>query len=318
MTISKRSLTLFTLFVGGCSQIIGLSDYDVDPQLGGSAAAAGGEGGDGGTPAAGGTKPTAGTATIEAGAPAGGQPPVGQAGQPPLEQGGQPPLGQAGEPGGGQAGQGAGGEPAVVMPCDSAACCTKAGGVARGEELLKDGGFELGNGVDTPWTEEFTKDGADYVDEAITNDTSLGFKPKAGAYYVYLSGIQGERATVYSEDLNIPADAGWLVVSGYRYFQIDKADATNADFSLIAFYDLDGNPLEIPFYWAYSEADGFGSTNGVWKVFSKSWDAAPHQGQVRYLGLRGESDKIPASGSPKASSYLFDDVSLKVFRCYSK
>jgi hypothetical protein len=141
-----------------------------------------------------------------------------------------------------------------------------------------------------------------------------------------LTGIAGERTTLYSEDLEIPADAGWLVVSGYRWFQIDVQDDVNADFGLVAFYSYTNeNPEELPFYWSKpsNSSDGWGDTPS-WTRFSYSWDAAPHQGLVRYLGLRGESDLYPEDPDPTddepgdASSYLFDDVSLKAFRCYEE
>lgn len=317
MRSSSRNITLCAVVaLGGCSQIIGLSDYEVEPNLGASAGETATEGGQGdqggtaGTPAKGGDTGDAGNDSSPGGQPGGGKGGTGQGGSPATG-------GSAGNAGVGQAGDlGAGGEPSVVLPCTTAACCAQMGGTAKSYEMLQDGGFELGPTDGMPWFEAFTKDGMDYVDEAITSDTSLGFKPKAGAYYAYLSGIPGERASLYSEDLVVPADAGWFVLSGYRYFQIDKADATNADFALIAFYNLDNDPLEIPLYWAYDDPAGFGETNGVWKSFTATWEATDHAGQTRYLGVRGESDTYPATGTPKASSYLFDELSLKLFRCY--
>lgn len=300
----------------GCSQVLGLGDYEIDPKLD-AKTTGGGEGGAGdgtaGSQSASGKSgnPTTGGTKSDAGAPN-----PGSAGEPSLP-GSAGAGGAEPNPGGGDAGSGP--DPgSTLVPCDSVDCCASEGGHPVGVELLKDGGFELGTPSDnSPWVEDFTKDGDAYSDEAITNDLTLGFSPKSGSYYVYLSGIPGEQASVYSEDLKIPADAGWLTVSGYRYFQIDKQDATNTDFAGIGFYDPeDDQNYYVPFYWTGTSDDGWGATNAMWKSFSASWDAAPHAGKTRYLGLRGSSDHYPDSGNTKSSSYLFDQVSLKVFRCY--
>jgi hypothetical protein len=299
--MASRSLRRFLLVcstltaVAGCSQIVGISDYEIDPKLDGAAI---GEGGSGNT-AAGGTK-------NDAGSPNGGQ-------------GGAPDPGSAGSPMAGEAGT-AGAAPRAVLPCDSADCCTELGGTPEGVELLNDGGFELGPVGDgeSPWTQLSTNDL-----EIITNDPEYKFDPKSGEYYAYLSGLAGERSTLYSETITVPNDAGWLVVSGYRLFQIDLEDAINEDFCGVGFYEVPpAMALEIPFYWSSTanSTDGWGDTP-TWKRFEASWDAAPHQGMKRRIGLVGESDEYPAEADVTAddltsSSYLFDDVSLKSFRCY--
>jgi hypothetical protein len=282
--------------VAGCSQIVGISDYEIDPKLDG---ALGGEAGTGNTGAGG--------AQNDAGSPNGGQPP---------SEGGTPDPGSAGSAAAGEAGA----APATVLPCDSADCCTALGGTPVGVELLKDGSFELGpvGDGDSPWT-QLSTNGV----EIITSDPDYGFDPKSGSYYAYLSGIAGERSTLYTETITVPSDAGWLVVSGYRLFQIDVEDDPNEDFCGVGFYEVPpAMALEIPFYWSSSanSTDGWGDTPS-WKRFEASWDAAPHQGAKRRLGLVGESDEYPAKADVAtddltASSYLFDDVSLKAFRCY--
>ena len=297
-------------FIGGCTQILGISDYEVDPKLDGSGTSVGGEGGSPDTGTAG-TKPSAGTKN-DGGSPNGGQAP---------SDGGAPEPGVGGSSIMGDAGAGGAAPLGTLVTCDSADCCAQLGGTAVGVEMLKDGGFELGT-VEADgnpyWTQLSTNN---Y--EVITNDPDFGFDPHAGDYYAYLSGLQGERSTLYTEALTIPNDAGWLVVSGYRLFQIDVQDAVNADFCGIGFYAIPPNDaLEIPFYWSDpgSSTDGWGDT-ATWKRFEASWDAAPHLGQKRKLGLVAESDTYPdeATAAPEdttSSSYLFDDVSLKVYRCY--
>lgn len=308
----KLNLAFLSLLTAaGCSQVLGLGDYDIDPALddgkGGSSLGAGGSDGQGGdsTPSSGAPPSPAGG---EPGGPAGGQP-----------AGGQP--GQGGEPQG-QGGEG-GAPPLEVIPCDSLNCCTTKGGTPLGVELLSDGSFELGPASEgsSPWFEESTNDF-----DVVTNDPDFGFDPKSGSYYAYLSGLQGERSSIYSEDIAIPANAGWLTLSGYRLFQVDAQDDVNEDFCLIAFYDVDpevDDPVELPFWWGNPDEypDGWGDTP-IWKKFEASWDATPHQGTERYLGLRGESDLYPTEPTEPvdpaptvASSFLFDDVSLKAFTC---
>jgi hypothetical protein len=314
----KLKLTLLAaLTLASCSQILGIDDYEIDDKLD---RAAGGDGNQAGQGNGGGSD---GGSNSQAGEPNnlggdGGTPQGGSAGS----------GGTAGTDDGGAGAAGDGGGPPVgeLIPCDSVDCCAAADGVAIGTELLSDGGFEAGtvaNG-EGPWTKNNDEG------EGITSDLELGWTPKSGDYYAYLSGIAGERMSLYSEDLEIPADAGWFVVSGYRWFQIDAQDDVNEDFGLVGFFGYPVDPeedalKELPFYWTKpsESGDGWGDTM-TWTRFTYSWDAEPHQETVRYLALVGESDLYPADPDPTdeepgdASSYLFDDVSLKVFRCYEK
>jgi hypothetical protein len=312
----KLKLTLLALLaLAGCSQILGIDDYDIDKKLDGAVGGDGNQAGQGnGGGSDGGSNNQAGTRSSEAGENTGGTdttPSGGTAGT-----GGTNPGG---------AGDGGGGAPmGQLIPCDSEDCCDDADGISVGLELLSDGGFETGlvSDGESPWSQDATDI------EGITDDLLLGWTPKSGDFYAYLSGIAGETTSLYSEDLEIPADAGWLVVSGYRWFQIDEQDDVNDDLGLVGFYgyeNVNGDPEELPFYWAgpLTSTDGWGDTP-AWRVFEYSWDAAPHQGTTRYLGLRGKSDEYPLDPDPTdddpapASSYLFDDVSLEVFRCYEK
>lgn len=313
----SRNLTVSALLaLGGCSQIIGLSDYEVDSASPGNGGGEAGEGADGGAQSSGGTSPRAGTSSVEAGSPS-------------MVQGGESAGGQGGtagnQPIGGQGGQaeagetGAGGEPAIEVPCNSPTCCTQMGGVARGVELLDDGGFEAGpvNEGNAFWTEESTND-LEIITETDPTGTGLGFKSHSGMYYAYLSGLADEESSIYSLDFVVPANAGWMTVSGYRLFQIDTQDATNDDFALIALYDPAATaPEELPFWWGAPPAhpDGW-ADSPTWKKFELSWDAVPHRGKTRYLGLRGSSDGYSTDPDLDSSSYLFDDVSLKAYRCF--
>jgi hypothetical protein len=304
----NRNLTLATLLtLGGCAQIIGISDYDIDPKLG----TAGSAMTDGGETSAGGKSDTGGKSSSPGGdGPSnGGDTTLPQGGGQTLPQGGEAPLG------GGGADTGTGGAPPLgeVVPCDSAECCTQLGGTAVGVELLKDGGFELGTPDDgSPWKEVSTTTS----NEVIINDLSFGFAPKAGDWFVYLSGIAGENSVIYQLPV-IPKDAGWLVVSGWRLFQIDTQDDVNMDFAGVGLYEYpSGNALDIPFYWSLAPAkDGWGDTP-TWKRFEASLDALPTQGKKIEIDFRGSSDDYSTDVDLSSSSYLFDELSLKSFRCF--
>jgi hypothetical protein len=307
------NLTLSLLLtLGGCSQIIGLSDYDIDTKLG-AAGQASTDGGDGAT-TTGGKNGNAGTNNTPGGdtnMPQGGDQNMPQGGDQNMPQGGEAPMGGS---------DGAGGAPPLgaLIPCDSADCCILKGGKAVGVEIFKDGGFEggpVGDG-NTAWTQESTND-----EEIITD---FSFMPKTGMYFAYLSGIAGETSSIYTPNFTVPADAGWMTLSGYRLFQIDTQDDTNKDFCGIALYDpAVTDPAELPFFWGAVKSghpDGWADT-ATWKHFEASWDAVPHQGKKRYMGFRGSSDSYPAEDPANpdlltSSSFLFDDVSLKIYRCY--
>jgi hypothetical protein len=298
----KLKLTFLAVFaLGGCAQILGIDDYDIDKKLDGAAGDGGNHGGQGNEGGSnGGTNS--------------------QAGEPGVGGGGSGAGGEGGRDAGGAGGEG-GASLGELIPCDSEDCCDAADGVAIGAELLGDGGFELAAEGESLWLQE-SIEGV----EAVTDDLELGWEPRSGDFYTYLSGIQGERTSVYSEDLVIPDDAGWLKVSGYRRFQIDEMSAANADFALVGFFSYENDSAEeTPFWWGNPETypDGWGNTV-TWVKFESSWDATPYQGLTTYLGLRGESDLYPEDPTPEddvpgdASSYLFDDMSLKVFRCYER
>jgi hypothetical protein len=44
--------------------------------------------------------------------------------------------------------------------------------------------------------------------------------------------------------------------------------------------------------------------------------ATPHQGTTRYLDFGGVADDYFTDDTIDGSNYMFDDLSLKVFRCY--
>lgn len=306
--LDSKQLAVLLLLAGGCSQILGLGDYEIEPGLdgasgegtqpdgrGGNDGEGGGQPSHAGTSAVGGTESEGGERTVEGGGPGNG----GRGG----EGGGAEPVGAAGQAG----------SPAEIVPCDSEDCCQQEGGTPVGVELLEDGSFELA--ADTPWTEVSTNSVA-----IITNNLDFGFEPRTGDYFAYLGGLEDEVSTLYSENFVVPDDAGWFVLSGYRLFQIDTQDDVNLDFSGIGLYGpaaADLNLVELPFFWGRPTDSSIGwGESPTWKRFEASWDAAPHVGERRHLGIRGRADAYSMDTERQASAYLYDDVSLELFRCY--
>ncbi len=331
----KRNLqlALMTLLTAaGCGQIIGLSDYDIDPKLD-SAGKAGSttqsQGGEGGAPDRGGSSNGGKAGSMP-------QPQGGEGGAPIVNPGNAGNAGQAGQPG---EGGGGGATPGPkVIPCDSVSCCTTKGGRAVGEELLVTtvssacdpqneycdpyyGGFEFGTAAEgnSPWSESSAQ-----MFPLITDGELEGSTPHKGTYLAFLGGVHEESSLLVSQPIEVPGDAGWFVLSGYRLFEADRADPTvadNRDTASLSLWD-DSDPLEVPFYWDYTDP-GIASD---WTKFEATFDAAPHQGQTRYLYALGETDDWSdadgtggaAADYPGGSNYMLDDVSLKVFRCYER
>jgi hypothetical protein len=335
--VSHRFFVLWSALAaaGGCGQILGISDYEIDPKLG---RPADNEGGRDGADANGGDRSAAG-APDSAGAPGGGQPPSdgGNGGAPVVGIGGAgASSGGAGNGGAGNGGAGnggagpaeagaagaggAGGSPEIhheLVPCDSLNCCTQAGGTAEGEELLVTatlpqtpyyGDFELGTveGGNTPWVETSLRG---YP--IITDGTDAA--PHKGSYFAWLCGLTKETSVLTSEPIHVPADAGWFTLTGFRKFQIDSLpeDTVNDDSMSIGFWN-ETEPLELPLYWNQAAP---GATSG-WVKFDASWDAAPHVGEVRYLTAVASTDDHVTDEEISSSNYMLDDLSLKVFRCY--
>jgi hypothetical protein len=338
--VSHRFLVLWSALAaaGGCGQILGISDYEVDPKLDRHADNAGGR--DGGNPN-GGDMSAAGVHD-RAGAPGGGQPSTdgGNGGAPIVGVGvggagahtggaanGGEGNGGAGTSGAGAAGPteagaaGAGGSPEIrheLVPCDSLDCCTQAGGTAEGEELLVTttlpetpyyGDFELGTVEEgqTPWVE------TSLLGYSIITSATADATAHKGSYFAWLCGVKKETSVVTSEPIHVPADAGWFTLTGFRKFQIDSLpeDTVNDDSMSIGLWN-ETEPLELPFYWDQAAP---GATAG-WVKFNASWDAAPHVGEVRYLTALASTDDHVTDEDINSSNYMLDDVSLKVFRCY--
>jgi hypothetical protein len=289
--IRNLKLGLLTLVLaGGCAQILGISDYEIDPSLND------GEGGDGSASGGNGQEGGSGGSTTQGGEPTTG----GNEGD-----GGEPVVG-GGAPVGGSGEGGASGE---LVPCDSPACCAAEGGTPIGGELLQDGGFELGTYAEgnTPW-EEYSEQG--YA--IITDGFAEMVTPRVGQYMAFLAGVALEISTLQSETLSIPPNSGWFEVSGYRWFEIDDTDPVNEDFMSIGLFNFATDDLEeLPFFW---ELD---SATGSWTRFSTTFNASPHGNKDLYLLLLATTDDIDDGSIPLGgSNFMMDEVSLKLFSCF--
>ncbi|HYP88275.1 MAG TPA: hypothetical protein VEQ59_08975, partial [Polyangiaceae bacterium] len=175
--------------------------------------------------------------------------------------------------------------------------------------------FELGTLADgSPWKEISSGEFSLVVDKTATDaETAL---PHKGDYFAWLGGESNESSFLDSEALDVPADAGWLTLSSFRKFQIDSdvTDTTNDDFAWIALLDSEGDISDFFGYWDNTDPS---ETNG-WVKYEQTIDATSIQGQSLVLELAAVDDMYSTSADITGSNYMFDDVSLKAYRCYSK
>lgn len=286
MRSSSRNLSfLAVVALGGCSQIIGLSDYDV---AGGPGANAGQSSTDGGEPngsagerSGGGTRNQAGEPGNDAGTGAvGGTMPV------------------AGASSGGE-----GGAPIVRPPaCTTSLCCKNMGGVAVPTELLPDGDFENNP---ASW-------GTD-PKNIFTEANATTIDAHSGTGFAWLGGEEDKIFVLLSPEFTAPEDTGWLVVSGYYWLKFDSSDATG-DSAFIEMYDSAGDfssPEESLFSWTTSAED----TSG-WKAFTKEFPVKGYTSGTYDIAVTGITDQLADDPQVQAASnFFFDDISLKAYRC---
>jgi hypothetical protein len=294
MRSSSRNLSLLAVVaLGGCSQIIGLSDYDIEgtPSTNaGQASTDGGEpNGSAGEPSGGGTRNHAGQPGNDAGAGNAAQ--GGRAGS-----GGS--VTAAGAGNGGEAGA-----PVVTPPvCTTSACCKNMGGVAVATELLVDGGFE--NNPATWGTSP---------SNIFTEATANTINAHSGKWFAWLGGEVNDVSVLLSPDFTAPEDTGWLVVAGYYWLKFDT-NGKPGDFVDIEMYDSTGdfsNPEESFFHWSTS-----GSDTSSWKAFSKEFPVKGYTTGTYDIAFTGVTDSIQDDPNGQlASNFFFDDISLKAYRC---
>lgn len=287
----KSSLKLSlaaALVLGGCSQLLGLGDYDIDSSLdpagnageGGGGADVGGAGGDG-----------------DGGGGDGGR--VGEGGG--AGEGGTP----GGEAGAGAGGGGGGGP--VLIDCDSTDCCQKAGGTVGSLELLPNGDFEANRAAWGMSSENgypiFTKESADTINA------------NSGSWFAWIGGSENDVGVLGSPTFRLPDATGWLKLQGYRLFAFDSL-ALTGDFAQVSLWDVDAEDFALVFLeWDNSEYDSFD-----WELFEAEVPAAPFLNRDYQLSVAGVTDdQYDADPSDPegqfASNFFFDDLSLKAQLC---
>lgn len=300
MTSSHFKLLATLLVAGGCSQILGISDYQIvdDPTGEGGDT---GQGGDGAVSGKGGKAGAAG----DAGAPsqAGDGPGPGPGGS---DQGGMPGQGGSGTVGG--AG-GEGGEPPIIrtlIPCDSVECCTDAGGVVDELQLLQNVDFEAGQ----EWWDEYSDLTYDLI---VSEDDTDTVNAHAGKWFVWMGGAEDEGAVLSSPTLEIPADTGWVTLSGWRYLVFDSATATT-DFAVVQLWDE--NDFDTPYENIYLWDSAVYDTNS-WTKFEVSGAGELYAGLPLQLWISGFTDATADDPvGQAASNFFFDDISFVAARCY--
>jgi hypothetical protein len=310
--LQLNAAVLTLLAIGGCSQIIGLSDYEIDKELDGAGGEAVGGDGSGGS--------TAGSKSE------GGDGPVDRGGEGPIDRGGE--TSQGGEVNGGgtpsTAGQpgvgGEGGSAPVPIDCDSEECCNDEDGVVVqvGGELLPNGDFEAKR---SSWYGYY--DSSDTLDVFTENDP---VEAHSGDWYVWLGGTVDDAAELQSPTFTVPEGASWLRMAGFRFFAFDSL-ALDGDAAAIALYPASGtDAVEVFSFWDNYEYD-----NDRWEEFVGSHvPAEAYVGDEYFVSIVAVTDALydvdpppdPEDPDPpveqKASNFFFDDLSLTAYRCVSK
>ena len=294
---TSLNLALFTILTAaGCGQILGISDYEIDPKLGPDTGEGGGPG-EGGSSSGGKTGGKSGSTSQGGGDDQGGEP--GQGGEP----------AQAGGPG--QGGTGAGGEggqpPAVVViPCDSIECCENAGGIVDEREMLDNVGFEQGQA----WWGEDSSSGYDLIVNETDTDT---VNAHAGAWFTWFGGATDEIAVMLTPTLDIPADTGWVTLSGWRFSVFDSTTLTT-DYSQIQLYEegIYDQPYEDIFLFDnYTDHD-----TSNWTAFEAGGPGEFYAGLPLQLSIIGVTDALADDEvAQAASNFFYDDISFTSSRC---
>ncbi len=328
------------MLLGACSNIIGISSYEIDPSLGegeGGKAATGG-GSKGGGPSHAGDATSGGSS--HAGDATGGESIGGSVVTPSGGKGGDSggTNGVAGQADGGQAGAPPSGC-AVKADCndtidctvdtcnpdgtcthapDQTACTPAAGNCAvctagigcvetpgKVAELLLDPGFDLKSG---DWI-----DYRDGLPVSIVTDATAHTPGNSVRF-----GPTGNNATMQgfvnlSQQITIPKNAVSLVASGY--FKLTpgvvgglQRDA-NEDYATMTLFSLVDASSNFTRYVDYNRWDGFDVPQAVWKAFSYTTSK-----KVLEL-VRDQDVTLDLLSETWDSRFLFDSLSLKVTTC---
>lgn len=334
--------------LGACSNIIGISSYEIDPALdegaGGSTSQGGKKGGDpeGGNPSAGdetGGSSVGGSVVV----------PGGNAGQGGDSGGsGGSSAGQGGDNGGsnglaGEKGDGgqAGAPPSGCVPadCDDGIACTidTCGGDGACTHTADDTACSpLAGNCATCTVGIGCVEVAGTVKELLLDP---GFDLKSGDWIDYRDGLPASivadaaaqtpgnsvrlgpapnNATVQgftdlSQEISIPANAISLVVSGYFKLTPGTLDAplrdANEDYTTLTLFSLADDNGDFTRYVDYHEWDGFHAAQATWKAFSYTTSKTV---LAKVLDQDVTLDLVTETWD---SRFLFDSLSLKVTTC---
>ncbi len=318
---------LALVLLGACSNIIGISSYEIDPSLGEGGKAATGGGSKGGGPSHAGDATGGGSIGGSVVTPSGGKG---------GDSGGS--NGVAGEGDGGQAGA----PPSAcnvkadcndTIDCtddtcnpdgtcthapDQTACTPAAGNCAvctegigcvetpgKVEELLLDPGFDLKSG---DWI-----DLRDRLPVSIVTDATAHTPGNSVRLGPVGNNATEQGFTDLSQQITIPKNAVSLVASGY--FKLTPGTVgglqrdANDDYATLTLFSLADATSNFTRYVDYNRWDGFDAPQTEWKAFS-------YTTSKKVLELVREQDvTLDLLTETWDSRFLFDSLSLKVTTC---
>lgn len=296
--------------LGACSNLIGLSDYKVDPSLDGGAgepSSHGGSASHGGSSSLGGEPGSAGEA-------AGGVPSSGGS----SAAGGE--SGAGNEPAECQSSSdcddtidctkdacGADGKCTHVLNdalCDSTRCevCTAGIGCVAGDktetQLLVDPSFDLKSAEWSQTSDRFKQN--IFADAMAQSPTMIAkFGPIAA------NGTEAEYADLL-QYVTIPEDAAALTLKGYYKVTPGTQHTAEEDYVVAGLWDLDGSIMPFAQFHSFHAGDG---AVAAWKAFSYSLTAK----QIKLIAGNEYSFDLVANAWD--SVYQFDTLELNVTTC---
>jgi len=255
---------------GACGQVIGISDYEIDLDLGQGGAGHSSRGGNGGRPMGG--------SQSDGGKVGGGVGGAGGAGAV-IHGGGAHEAGAGGSDSmmGGQGGGNAGGAGTVVPGCSG--------------QLLLGADFDTERSA---WT-EYSQ--LDFL-PLISHEDATAVYAESGKYVTWMGGLNDDLQSI-SQPIQIPVGAKTLVFTGY--FQLFSANpvATNSDLGSASLWDPVGSEIVGIFpVWDPTQE------NLDWKPFSYTIDVSALGGKSLDFQV------VVGMDSTDVTSFFFDTLSL--------
>jgi hypothetical protein len=145
----------------------------------------------------------------------------------------------------------------------------------------------------------------------VHEDDAGTVNARAGEWFVWLGGAVDEVGSISSPTIEVPADTGWITVSGYRYLVYDSTTSID-DWTAIALYQ-DDTWYEDFFFWDNYEFD-----NLNWFYFEASGPGEFYAGMSFEFTVEAVTDATSDDMTPTgqtASNFFFDDISFISSRC---